>query len=460
MAQIYYKGETKIRPGVYQRYSTEKAIEPMSYDGFVAFIMSCNWGEAGKVTKHNSPSSVKSAYGVNDSTEAAEQAFNGGATTVYCYRLAGTGGVKATVAADSKINFTAKYDGNVSLKVKVQQKLGDNTKNQIVVLNGDSVVETFEYATAENDLDNVIASVALSEYITASKVTSATGSLATGTYTLAGGVNPTVTNSDYALALTALEPYFYNVVVTDSISSDVAEVLKAYVDTAYEAGKSVMTVIGTTVATAFSTRVSNAAACDNEKVVYFGSGWLDGDGNAISGVKAIAYVAGAIAGTPSTRAITRLPINGASDVAERLTNSQYEMAINNGLLLVSAGPNGEVWFDSGVNTLRNPSENQDDGWKKIKRTKTRFELMTRIDNVLSPKIGSVGANTDGVAYLVQCGSGVLQDMIAEGKLASGAFYEDTENPFTADSAWFIVEATDIDSLEKIYLHYKFSYAQN
>ena len=460
MAQFYYKGETKVRPGVYQRYSKEAVVEPANYDGFVAFILNCNWGEVGKVTKHNSPASVKEMYGDNASTKAVEKAFDGGATTVYCYRLAGTGGAAATIAADSKINFTAKYVGDVSLSVKVQAKVGDATTNQILVYNGDTLVETFEYPTTGANLDTVVAAVAQSKYITATKVQSATGTLATGTYTLEGGTNPTVANADYGLALTALEPYYYNVVVTDTIDSGVAGILKAYVDTAQQSGKSVMAVIGDTTSTAFATRASAAAACDNEKVVYFASGWKDSAGNDVKGVDAIAYVAGAIAGTPCTRAITRLQIKGASDVIERLTNAQYENAINNGLLLVSAGPSGEVWFDSGVNTLINPNENQDEGWKKIKRVKTRFELMTRIDNVLSPKIGSVGANTDGVAYLVQCGSGVIQDMVAEGKLEGGAFYEDIENPFSADSVWFIVEAVDIDSLEKVYLHYKFSYAQN
>ena len=460
MAQFYYKGETKVRPGVYQRYSTEQVVEERSYDGYVAFILSCNWGPTGKVTVHKTADSVKETYGDNDSTKAVAKAFEGGATTVYCYRPLGTGGAAATVAADSKINFTAKYVGNVTISVKVQAKVGDATKNQVIVSFGTNVVETFEYVTTSATLDTVIEAVAESKYIVATKVESATGTLSTGTYSLANGANATLANEDYGLALTAFEPYYYNVVVTDTTSSTVAAVLRAYVDTAQTEGKSVMAVIGDTTATAFATRADAAAACNNEKVVYFASGWKDANGNDVKGVNAIAYVAGAIAGTPTTRAITRTTIDGASDVIERLTNAQYETAVKKGLLLVSAGPSGEVWFDSGINTLITPNENQDDGWKKIKRVKTRFELMARIEDELSPKVGTVNADTDGVAYLAQCGGGVVEDMIAEGKLSSGAFYEDIENPHTVDSVWFIIEATDIDSIEKIYLHYKFSYAQN
>lgn len=460
MAQIYYEGQTKVRPGVYQRYSEERTVEQASYDGYVAYIMACNWGSTGTVQRMKSAKAVYTAYGKNSSTEAVEQIFKAGASEVLCYRLAGTGGVAASVVADEKVRFTAKYVGNVALSVKLQTKLGDSTKIQILVLDGSTVVETFEYAESGATIDTVVGALALSEYVTAAKVEEATGAVATGTYELEGGVNPTVANSDYQTALTALEPYYYNVVAADSIDSGVSAILRSYVDSAEVDGKNVMAVIGDSTTTAFATRAANAAACNSEKVVYFGSGWVDNNGNSIVGVKAIAYVAGAVAATPSTRAITRLEIVDAVDIVEQLTNAQYENAITKGLLLISAGPEGQVWFDSGINTLTVPKSNQDNGWKKIKRVKVRYELMKRIENMMSPKIGVVSATTDGVSYLISCGQGVINEMIAEGKLSTGEFFEDPENPMQADSVWFIIEAADVDSIEKIYLHYKFSYVAN
>ena len=460
MAQTYYAGERKIRPGVYHRYSAEQTIEQANYDGYVAFAMASNWGPAGEVVKIGSAKTAYATYGDNDATKAIEQIFKGGASTVYCYRLAGNGGTAATVTADEKVTFTAKYVGNVNLSVKIQAKLGDTTKNQVVVLNGTSVVETFDYAIGETAIDNIISQVANSEYITATKVASATGAVAVGTYALTGGANPTVANADYGAALTAFEPYYYNVIATDSIESGVMNILKAYVDTAFDDGKNVIAVIGDSTDTALSARLANAAACDNEKVVYFGSGWIDSNGEEIKGVKAVAYVAGAVASTPSTRAITRLQINGATEVIERLTNAQYESAIENGLLVVSSGPQGQTWFDSGITTLIHPKTNQDAGWKKIKRVKVRFELMRRIEDIMAPKIGVVPANNDGQAYLIQCGLGVIGEMVSEGKLNSGSFYADPELPMSGDSVWFIIEAADADALEKIYLHYKFQYNAN
>ena len=104
---------------------------------------------------------------------------------------------------------------------------------------------------------------------------------------------------------------------------------------------------------------------------------------------------------------------------------------------------------------------QDDGWKKIRRVKTRFELIHRLDLALEPKVGRVSADSDGVADIVQTGQRTVDAMVAEGKLYSGAsFVEDTQNPAVGDSAWFIIQADDIDSLEKIYLQYQFRYSQN
>ena len=66
-----------------------------------------------------------------------------------------------------------------------------------------------------------------------------------------------------------------------------------------------------------------------------------------------------------------------------------------------------------------------------------------------------------MADIVQTGQRVLNEMVAEAKLMAGAvFCEDPEHPFTGDSAWFLVQTDDIDSLEKIYLHYQFRYNQN
>ena len=178
---------------------------------------------------------------------------------------------------------------------------------------------------------------------------------------------------------------------------------------------------------------------------------------------AICYTAGVIAATPSNQGIVHSAITGATDLCESLTFSQYEQAIDSGMVLVSMSPDGVIWYDSGITTLMTPEEStQDAGWKKIRRVKVRFEMIDRLDRALAPKVGRVSADTDGIADIVQTGQRVLDQMAnTEGKLVPGAtFVEDPANPYTGDSAWFIVQADDVDSLEKIYLQYQFRYSQN
>ena len=131
------------------------------------------------------------------------------------------------------------------------------------------------------------------------------------------------------------------------------------------------------------------------------------------------------------------------------------------MLMVSPSPDGQIWYDSAINTLITPAGNEDEGWKKIRRVKVRFELFDRMDRSLAPKVGKISADSDGIADVVQTGMRLLASMASEGKLQpGGVFAEDPDNPYAGDSAWFVVQADDIDSLEKIYLHYQFRYSQN
>ena len=88
-----------------------------------------------------------------------------------------------------------------------------------------------------------------------------------------------------------------------------------------------------------------------------------------------------VSATPSNKSIVHRAIKNASDIPEKFTNSQYEEAIQGGVILFSKNSDGQIWFDSGVTTLTILDENQDAGWKKLKRTKVRNELMHRLDPV-------------------------------------------------------------------------------
>ena len=110
------------------------------------------------------------------------------------------------------------------------------------------------------------------------------------------------------------------------------------------------------------------------------------------------------------------------------------------------------------NTLVSPDGDMDAGWKKIRRTKERFELMQRIDDSLDPIVGKLDNDSDGRATVIAMGKAIIAAMVGEKKLTSGDMYEDESNPPQGDSAWFILDIVDKDSLEHVYLAYKFRFA--
>lgn len=516
MAIFFKEGEVKTRPGVYQRYENiGQSALVSAQDGICVIPVRASWGPLGKVIKnHRSAELTKiygnGTYGPGYTVPAAAEMFKGGASVVYTYRL-GSGGKQATLEIVTGLTVQAKYVGTMPLSVAVQVNLGDSTKKQFQVYAGTSLVESFSFvADGENEIENLIKAAAGSKYVDLIKAAAtedevetvaeteeptegevvgggdsmvedeentegtdeptepATGSvvpvLAVASGALTGGEDPVVTNEDYSKAFAAFEGYYYNTIaldVDDDADMSLSLMLQEYKSEAYEMGKLGIAVVGEKTTVAFEKRLKHAIAFNDYKCVYLGGGWMVGSENK-DGVMAICRTAGIIAATPSNRGITHTVITGATDLCESLTYYQYEEAINSGMLMVSMSPDGEIWFDAAINTFRSPIDaTNDEGWKKIRRTKVRFEMFDRMDRQMAPKVGRVTADTDGVADIIQTGQRLLDAMANEGKIRAGAiFAEDPDNPFAGDSAWFIIQADDNDSLEKIYLRYQFRYTQD
>lgn len=470
MAIFFTEGEVKNRPGVYQRHTNVGHTKPAAAtDGICAIPIQAKWGPLGKVLKNTTTTDLKTnygsgTYGAGYTVPAAAAMFDAGASTVYTYRM-GTGGKQASLELADGLTVTAKYPGTMAISVAVQAKLGDATKKQFLVYVGTTQTEIWEFAadaTAEGA--NLIAATANSKYVTVTGTAATVAALAVASGALTGGEDPTVTNEDYSKAFAALEVSYYNCIaldVDDDESMTLSLLLQEYLENAHQFGKLGMAVVGEKTTVAFETRLQHAVMFNDPAVVYLGGGYMAGN-ESKDGALAICYTAGLIASTPSNQGITHAIVNGATDLCETLTYAQYVAAINAGALMISKSSDGAIWYDSGINTLTTPEPGtQDEGWKKIRRVKTRYELIDRLDRVLNPKVGRISADSDGIADIIQTGQRVLDAMITEGKLLAGAtFTEDPANPHQGDSAWFIIQSDDIDSLEMIYLQYQFRYSQN
>lgn len=469
MGYFFNKGERKERPGLYQRYEN-RGMDPVAgaMVGVCAITIQADWGPLNEVATISRYDDLAKLYGVNGTVADAQELFNGGANTVHVCRI-GNGGAKASVdlmddAGVAVVKVESLYPGVREFAVSIKAVLGDDTKKQFIITEGATELEKIEFAAGENEIANLLAAVEeyRSDYVAVTKVTDSTGTMAAVLQTaLTGGKNPEVATADYSTGFNMLETVEWNTISVDTDDNAVHALLVTFMDRVYKTGKFSTCVIGDPISVAFADRLKKSRAYNSELVNYFGSGWVNTLGKKVDGHLAVNHVAGVIASTSSSNSITHTQISGAVDLIERHTYEEYVAAIKAGCLMLSMGPDKQVWFDSGVNTLITPNADQDEGWKKIKRVAVRNELMMRIDKTVAKKVGRVNNDSDGRADVIQAGQAVLNAMVAEGgKIMEGAsFYLDPNNPPQGDEAWFIIDADDIDALEKIYLLYRFRYSQ-
>ena len=469
MGALYRAGENKIRPGVYRRYeNTGVSGIPGAIYGVFAIPVHADFGPLATVTtfEPDQINDLKEMYGTSGTVDAALALFEGGATKVFIYRL-GTGGTVASLeiatsgdTSGTLATLSTRYPTTANYNVSIKEKLDDATQKQLLVYLDTTLLETIDFAKSDDEQSAFVTAVnTKSRYLIATEGATTGSASAIANIALTGGTEPTVTTESYSEAFDAFEALKWNMLVLDTVDTDVHALLASYIDRIYEEGSLGVAFIGEPTTVDFRTRCEHAVAFNNEKIIFAGSGYEDSNGNKIDGYYAIARQAGIIGSLESNKSATHTVVPGAVNTCEALKNSHYETAIKSGLLLLSPNDEGKVWFDSGVNTLVSPGENQDEGWKKIRRTSTRFEMFDRIGRNVAPLVGQVNCDDIGIGDVIMRGQAVLDAMIKEGKLKTGAtFVEDTEYRRGTDYAHFVIAADDLDSLEKIYLRYQFRFS--
>lgn len=472
MAAFFIIGEKKTRPGVYYRYEND-GTPPIAGvdDGRCAATIRSNWGPIGQAVLLEKYEDIDKKYGdggANGTTAVPMEIFKGGAQEVYTVRL-GSGGtngryeIKDTAEeAATVINMTMKYPGSRQFTVTIRPTLDDATVSELLLLEDTEQLERLTFENTGNSVAALMAAYAEagSDFFTLTKVADSENALATVTQAqVTAGTDPVITNGSYSAAFEVLEAYRWNVMAIDTEDTAVQSLMQLFLDRIYGDGKFVMGVIGQPTTVAFETRKRQASAYNSYQIVYVGNGFVDINGDQYEGYMAAARIAGLIAGTPSNESITHTAITQATDLTEKLTNAQIIQALKAGMLVFSTSAADTVWVEQGINTLVLPGQKEDDGWKKIKRAKVRFELFQRLNDTVEGLVGNINNDPDGRATVIQVSNGVCNAMVSEKKLLTGAYVEqDPDNSPEGDSAWFIVHADDIDSLEKLYYAFKFRFA--
>lgn len=486
MAGRYFPGETKVRPGVYFRQENGSYVEPNGVtDGIVAVAFKSNWGPLGEVVTIKSPAEIEKVYGNRydgvSNVGILHYIFEGGASEIKAVRV-GTGGTKASIqlkkavtsgTGTNVITLTAKYPSSERLYVTIRDHLTISTHKQCIIYAGTKELCSVNFRKTDGTTIDEVGELVDAIMESPGCVVTAVA----GTYDLGDavapvtqeafsvGASPTITSTDYSAALTLLEACAWSTVCVDSNDTTIHALVKAFVDRVNDAGLLGMAVIGEPVSVTLDTRMAHAAAFNSENMIYCLNGFKSGvnefgDDEVYQGWVAAAVVAGYVSYIPSNDSVTHKVIPGATDVYEALTNTQVINALQSGCIVFTASSSGEIWIEQGINTLVDPGIAKDEGWKKIRRTKARFELITRINVKAERIIGRINNDSNGRQTVIALANGVINEMVAEGKLLNGYCAEDTLNPAIGSSAWFILNIVDLDSIEHVYLTYRFHFSED
>ena len=465
---VFQVGEQKIRPGVYVRVTNigepPEAIIPQ---GIVAALFRASWGPLGDVVYLENAEAVNTTFGSEGTTDAAIEAFRGGCRRVVAYRL-GTGGEKAALNLQdgegaNVVALAAKYEGarGNDFAVTIRDSLADDTKRELLLYERATLRQTITFAKGDGELQALVDAVIASNspYITASKTTDGSGVLAAVTQQpLTGGEDPTVNGESYSDGLSAIEAIDWNVLAVDSEDPVTHTVVQTYIDRVRNEGKRVLAVVGEPTSVNLATRLANARAFNDPAIVYVANGFEGADGIIREGYLAAARVAGMIAGSQITDSLTHAVTRGATEIVGALTNAEVEEALLSGALVFTMSAQKQVQIEQGINTFVTVTADYDAGWKKIRRVKTRDNLIDRIAFTWDPLIGKINNSPDGRATLIAAAQGVINKMVAEGALLGGMFMEDANNPPAGDSAWFVAYVDDLDSAEKTYITFGFRFS--
>lgn len=464
MAGTYKKGERKIRPGAYSRYTTDDIAKMENIDGVVAVLFKSDFGPLYNPITITPEEGYADVFGTALTTDIIKNVIEGGAKKVIACRIGTEGApgevkLKASGVETEVLSISTKYVGAKEFAVSIRSKLADSTKKECIFYAGNREYEKYEFTAGGDEVKELCSAMVYSKSFVAKALSESESTLANVSLAaFTGGQNPTVTTVSYSDGFTAIEACDYNVICVDTEERAVHLLLTAYADRIYDAGSLVQVVLAEKKSVQLAERMEHAVAFDNERVCYVlnASGYCSGQ--YLEGYQIAARISGMLAGTPANVSLTRKVLSNFTELGETLTNTQIIQAEQNGCLVLAYKKSGQVIIDNAINTLINPNSDQDEGWKKLRRVKTRFELIRRANEAAEEKSGDVDNDQNGRLTIIAAMQVVGDAMIREGKLTYCNISESTEETADGSSTWFVLDVIDKESAEHIYLLYKFRYS--
>lgn len=383
---IWNKEELPVLPGFYLNFTAAAlaAIQPGAR-GVVVLPVRAHWGPVREFKTIYTETDITRIY-TDDETGGANvrktirMALLGGAQKVLAYRLADDNAQSAAITLQDTteepvnvLKLETLYPTTRSFKVTVQDNPLDESKKDIKLYEGSSLLRTFTYANGtiqaaadaiNNDPGN--------EFIKATKLADGNGVLANVSNQSLSGGNDGLENilaADYIEFLEAAETQQFNLISLDGIADEtILATIKEWVIRLRNEGKGIMAVLGGSAADdiapdAVAKAIARSTGFNYEGIINVGvGGRLDGVN--YSSAQIAPYVAGLIGGQRLSESTT-YAATPFDDVTRRWTRNEQELAIKNGVfLLIHDGTRVKVL--RGINTRTKLELNQNNSWKKIR----------------------------------------------------------------------------------------------
>lgn len=458
---MFKLGEQKIRPGVYVRWYNDGADNKFSRPlGVAAALVKADWGPVGKLFTIKNEEETKTFLGTGDGADVVNEIFRGGASIVHVVRI-GTEGKPATaslvVDSAGSLKLSTIYPTTRKFTVTIRESL-DATKKELLVFEENQLVESITFDAGGNEAAALVEKILVkSKFLTASSTDTGIIKLVVNEKMI-DGTNPATVAGDYTEALKLTETAFFDSIAVDSEDPVIHAALHAFVRRKIQEGYRMTLVVGEKPTVDFETRKSHARSFNDFTAHYVGNG-VETENGQVTGAKAAARVLGMLVSGSYKTSLTRKPITGGVGIVGEMTAKEYNEAAENGMIVFSMNPEGIPQIDYGINTLITLGEDEDEGWKKIRRVRTRFELIDRITVMIAKAMSNdVNNNNDGQQFIITLSNGIIGEMIREGGLESGEMIVDPNYKAEGDSAGFKFDnLVDLDGLEKAYLAFGFRY---
>jgi hypothetical protein len=440
MAGGIWRSQNKILPGVYINVKSRQSVTANVGDrGTVAICKPLSWGPTGVVEEYkpgDDPTPIIGAGITSDAALFIREMIKGsdvtsGPNKILIYRPAGTSGAKAT-ATIGDLTATALYDGVRGNDITIVVAADPDTEGGFIV---STVVDG---SVVDAQAVTAIGSLAANAWVTFSGEGSLTASAGTA---LTGGVDPTISASDYAAFFTAIEPYQFDIVAYDGADSTVIAALASFV-----------TRMNESIGHKCQAVVANATALNSKFMISVKNGVKLSDGTTLTAQDAVYWVAGAEAGATYYQSLTYAQYPGAVSANPKLTDAQAEEAVAGGqICFIDSFGVTKVCTDINSKTTVTTDEGAEFKKNRVMRVLNQFcnDVYEHFSNYF---IGKVDNNDAGrnllrgwiIGYLneMQANNGVKNFAADDVSVAAGN---------SIDSVVIDVAIQPVDAIEKIYM---------